>query len=164
MKKNIVSFLSLILIILVAGSLYSEEAVYHGADSVFKTDDIAVFWAVLKGTEASNSMVYICIVPLKTENPKYTSYSITPANVFTGEEEIVADFQPLKEENIITQKYGSFSEKAKRRIFLYRDGADRDKPDTEIYYIGVPDTAPEFLELKQINLFFNHALTVFKKE
>ena len=40
----------------------TESNKYHGADSVFKANGISIFWAILKGSEESNSWVHIKII------------------------------------------------------------------------------------------------------
>lgn len=159
--KNLLAFLLItVSFVFSVSSLYSQEIEYHGADSVFEAEGLAVFWAILKGTDINSSKVYIDIVPLDSMKNAYTSYRVVAANVFTGDEESVVELESLKQENLIIQEYGSFSKLAKRRLLFYRSEDTKDAPFMEIYYIGVPDTSPEFQKLEQINDFFTHSLNL----
>lgn len=162
MRKIIALHFSILIFIFFTGSLYSQDIEYHGADSIFAVDDIAVFWAILKGPDINTSKVYINIVPLDLNKLEFTRYSVVAANVFSGEEEIIIDFQSLENENLIIQEYGSFSMMSKRRLLFYCTDDSSDNPNMEIYYIGVPDTAPEFSAEEQIQAFFQHSLRMIQ--
>ncbi len=162
MKKFIALYFSILIFIFSAGSLYSQEIEYYGADSVFAVDDIAVFWAILKGPDTDTSKVYINIVPLDLNKLEFSHYSVVAANVFSGEEEIIMDFRPLENENLIIQEYGSFSTMSKRRLFFFVADDSSSNPNMEIYYNGVPDTAPEFRAEEQIQAFFQHSLRMIQ--
>ncbi|MBU8913989.1 MAG: hypothetical protein KOO61_08205 [Spirochaetales bacterium] len=158
MRKTTALPLAVAMFLLLAVPLYSQNAEYYGADSVFAIDDIAVFWAILKGPEIATSTVYINIVPLDPNDSELTTFSVVGANVFTGEEEILVDSAPLEEENLILKEYGHFYSFAERRLLFYGDEGTIDDPLVEIYYVGVPDTAPEFLKEEHIQAFFAHSL------
>jgi len=163
MKKIILLQLILICVVFPLSSLYSQDLKYHGADSVFEVGGVAVFWAILKGADINSSKVYINIVSLDETKLDFSSYSIFASNIFSGEEEIIINQKPMEKNNLLIQEYGSFSQMAKRRILFYHIGDSSDNPQMEIYYIGVPDTAPEFLEEEQINAFFEHSFQLVLK-
>ncbi|MCK4816943.1 hypothetical protein KA005_14330 [bacterium] len=155
MKKIIALHFSILILIFSAGSLSSQDIEYYGADSVFTVNDIAVFWAILKGPEIDTSKVYINIVPLDLNKLEFTRYSVVAANVFSKEEEIIKDLQPLENENLIIQEYGSFSRMSKRRLLFFGGDDSSYNPNMEIYYNGVPDK-------EQIQAFFQHSLKMIQ--
>jgi len=159
MNKNIVFHLILISFVLSVVPLYSQDTKYHGADSVFEVNGVAVFWAILKGPDVNSSEVYINIVSLDMNKPQFTNYKVIASNVFSEEEELIVNLTTLEESNLLVQEYGSYSQMAKRRLLFYGPvDSSSDIPSMEIYYIGVPDTAPEFREIEQIQAFFDHSL------
>jgi len=162
MKKIIVFQLIFISLVLSVVPLYSQDTKYHGADSVFEADDMAVFWAILKGPDVRSSKVYIDIVFLNGNESHFKNYQVIASNVFSDEEELVVDLTTLEESNLIVQEDESFSQMSKRRLLFYGPDDPIDKPGMEIYYIGVPDTAPEFRELEQVQAFFDHSLKMIQ--
>jgi len=162
MKRLIALCVGLMICCVCITSVYSQDVKYHGADSVFEINDIAVFWAVLKGPDTDTSKVYISIVPCGPGKEKFARYSAVSSNVFSGEEETIVDFAALENENLIIQEYKAFNKMSKRRLFFFGPGDSRDNPSMEIYYIGVPDTAPEFLLETQIQAFFEHSMQMIQ--
>jgi hypothetical protein len=163
MRKNIILYVCLVMFILTAGMLYSQENEFHGADSVYEVNNVAVFWAVLKNTNVDTSKVYINIVPLDLSKLGFTHFSVLASNVFTGEEETVIDYSKLFEnENLLIQDYQDFRMLSKRRILFYNSDSSWDNPAMEIYYLGVPDTAPVFLKVEHIQGFFEHSLNMIQ--
>lgn len=153
----------LIFMLVSAEFLFAQDTEYHGADSVFETEGIAVFWAVLKGSDIDSSKVYINIVPENKGTVDYSRYSVVLANVFTKEEEVLVDYQLLEDENIIIQNYRTFYDKSKRRLLFFKPDDSGDRPSMEIYYVGVPDTAPEFLLEEHIRAFFDHSIKMIRQ-
>ena len=154
MKKLRSSVLCLLIFISGFSPLFSEDQIYHGGDSVFEIEDIAVLWGMLKGETIESSQVYLNIVPIDFENLKFFRYSVLASNVFTGEEKILVDFKTLEETNLIIQDYGDFNHMSKRRILFYTSDSSKNNPAMEIYYAGFPDTTPVLLEESQIQGFF----------
>ncbi len=155
MKKTAIMAVLFFIILTVPG--YSQDNTYYGADYIFKAEDIAVFWAVLKGSDVSSNIVYINIVPLGVKEMKYTRYSAIASNVFSKEEEILVKYKKLKDENIIKRDYGSFLNMSEMTLLFYGKKDSKKKPGMEIYYKGVPDAAPEFLDESRIISFFEHS-------
>ncbi|MCD6122984.1 MAG: hypothetical protein J7K04_14195 [Spirochaetales bacterium] len=67
-KKLIVVILIPLFFSLVLSTVSAETAVYHGADTVFSAQGIAVFWAILKDKETDSSTVYMEIAELNAGN------------------------------------------------------------------------------------------------
>ena len=67
----------------------------------------------------------------------------------------------LKKENIIKLNRESFKEMMGRTFFFYQSEKIEDYrneiPDMIVYYLSVPDTAPEFLTLEKLEAYFKEA-------
>ncbi len=131
---------------------------YYGADYIYEVDDIAVFWAVLKGDDVDSNLVYINVVPLHPEDAQYDTYSVVASNAFSGESKILKELEELKKENIIKGKYSEFLTMSERSILLYGKMDSKENPHIIIYYKGVPDAAPEFKDESQIRVFFEYSI------
>jgi len=160
MKKT--GIFAVLFFIILTVPCYSQDNTHYGADYIFKTGDVAVFWAVLKGPDVKSNMVYINIIPLGGKEMKYTRYSAIASNVFSKEEEILVKYKKLESENIIKRDYGSFLNMSEMTFLFYGKNDSKKKPGMEIYYKGVPDAAPEFLEESGITAFFEHSLEKLK--
>ena len=141
---------------------------YHGADSTFKANGISIFWAILKGPEESSSWVYIRIINQQEDDlNQFRAFSMIASNPFSDAEEWIIKAEKLKKENIIKLNRESFKELMKRRFLFYNSEKIEDykseKPDMVVYYLSVPDTAPEFLTLEKLETYFKDAEKRFEK-
>jgi len=121
---------------------------YHGADSTFKANGISIFWAIFKGPEESSSWVYIRIINQEDDLNQFRTFSLIASNPFSDAEEWIIKAEKLKKENIIKLNRESFKE-----MMNYKS----EKPDMAVYYLSVPDTAPEFLTLEKLEAYFKDA-------
>jgi len=104
---------------------------YHGADSTFKANGISIFWAIFKGPEESSSWVYIRIINQEDDLNQFRTFSLIASNPFSDAEEWIIKAEKLN----------------------YKS----EKPDMAVYYLSVPDTAPEFLTLEKLEAYFKDA-------
>lgn len=139
----------------------TESKEYHGADSVFKANGISIFWAILKGSEESDSWVYIKITNPEDDLKQFHVFGLIATDPFSDSEEWIIKGEKLKKENIIKLNRESFKKMMGRTFFFYQNEKIEDYqseiPDMIVYYLSVPDTAPEFLTLEKLIAYFKEA-------
>ena len=138
-------------------------AEYHGADSVFKVKDVAVLWAILKGSDDEHSTVVIRIESLAAGKPAYRAFSVSAVHPFSGMEKWLIRNETFSEKNLVRSSRASFRDLPGRRILLFKTAEKNQKPDMIIYYMSIPDTAPEFLDPKQLDNYLDETVERFKK-
>jgi len=116
----------------------------HGENSVFAGEGIAIAWGILKAAVEDQSQVILRIVPL---GQPFAAVRIEAVDPFTTKRDVVLDGQPLRDRLDIRSPRGSFADFPRREIHLYRTAADWQarRPTATVYYLGVPDTTPEFI-------------------
>jgi len=139
------------------------ETEYHGADSVFEKDGIVILWAILKGPDEASSWVYTKIV--KSEDNPFHFFSVEAIDPFSKEKERVLKGMKLEKENVVKSIRTSFRDKTSRRFLFYRniEALEKETPDMTVFYMGVPDTAPEVLSEKEMENYFEKALERVRK-
>lgn len=168
MKRRIFIFLTCLFLTLnifcnlsVVANQQAESNKYHGADSVFKANGISIFWAILKGSEESNSWVHIKVINQEDNLKQFHTFSLIAIDPFSDSEEWIIKGKKLKKENIIKLNRESFKEMMGRTFFFYQSEKIEDYrneiPDMTVYYLSVPDTAPEFLTLEKLIAYFTDA-------
>jgi hypothetical protein len=169
MKKRI--FLIVILLLLIENigghhAVWSEEQQYHGADSVFQAEGTAIFWAILKGSDDESSLVYIRIIVIDDDVDPFAKFSVLAVDPFSKDEQWVIEGKEFHKENVLTFNRASFRDMMERRFFFYTtdENYQDTKPDMLVYYLSIPDTAPEFLEESEIEDYFKDAVTRLKKD
>jgi hypothetical protein len=165
MMKRSFFFLVLVWMVLITWEISPVfgQKEFHGADSVFEKEGIAILWAILKGPTEESSWVYIKIV--NSGKSPFQAFSVEAVDPFSKEKEWVVKGKKLKKENLVRSNRTSFRDKTARRILFYRSekAFEKENPDIAIYYLGVPDTSPEVLSEKEIEDYFEKALERLKK-
>jgi len=137
----------------------AERREYHGADSVFQAEGIAIFWAILKGEDDEHSLVYIHLIRMDDAAKSFQKYGVLAVDPFSKEEKWIFEGKNFDEKNLLKLNRASFRDMMERRFFFYKsdEHSTARKPDMIVYYLSIPDTSPEFLEEHQIEEYFEGA-------
>lgn len=116
----------------------------HGASDVFVTSGVAVAWGILRAPAEEETQVVIRVV-LDAATPAHLR--VDAVDPFTGARRPVFPGAPVAGSVDIRSPRATFADFPRREIRLYRTAEDwrADTPALTIYYLGVPDTTPEFL-------------------
>jgi len=138
--------------------------VLHGADGIFVVPEAAIVWAVLKQPAGDKAAVWLRII---NSTRKFSHVAIDGVDPFRKKRERVTVGVKLESEVRLETDRDTFSDLPSREIHFYRTQADlRDnKPTLTVYYLGVPDTTPEFSTRAALDEYFNFVrLTSHKVE
>ncbi len=141
-------------------STFAQPNEFHGADSDFKQNGIIVVWAIEKRGNDRSPLVYLRIVRTPEAASSFRYYTLLAFDPFTRATRPLVVGQPLEEVNTATAEMSAFQIYSSRRILLYAtaDDAKADKPNMVIFYQGVPDTSPEFLDRQKLESYFTEAV------
>lgn len=129
----------------------------HGETAAFAGHGIAIAWGVLKGAVEEQTQVILRIVPA---GGPYAYVSVEAVDPFSGNRQTVLDGRPLGAQLDVGSPRASFAEFPRREIHLYRTAGDWQarRPSVTVYYLGVPDTTPEFTAEAALFTFLAQAL------
>lgn len=115
----------------------------HGADGIFVAPEVAIVWAVLKEGTGDKASVWLRIV---NRTGAFSHVAIDGVDPFSKKREKVEAGVALKAEARLASDRDTFSDLPSREVHFYRTEADwrANKPALNVYYLGVPDTTPEF--------------------
>ena len=138
------------------GNAYAQvkEEALHGADGIFVVPDAAIVWAVLKQPSGDKATVWLRIV---NSTRKFSHVAIDGVDPFSKKRERVEAGTKLEVEARIASDRDTFNDLPSREVHLYRTEADLrgNKPALTVYYLGVPDTTPEFSTRAAMDEYFN---------
>ena len=131
----------------------------HGADGIFVSPDVAIVWAVLKQPSGDKATVWLRVV---NSARKFSHISVDGVDPFSQKRERVEAGMPLVSEVRIQSDRDTFSDLPSREVHFYRTEGDwkADKPGLTVYYLGVPDTTPEFSERSVLDDYLKTARLV----
>jgi len=129
----------------------------HGENSVFLGHGVAIAWGVLKGPTEEQTQVIVRIVSTDTS---FAAVRIEGVDPFTQNRQVIIDGQPLRDRLDVRTPRGTFADFPRREIRLYRTDTDwqANKPGVTIFYLGLPDTTPEFTSEAALFTYLDEAL------
>ncbi len=144
-----------------AGAQAKEEAL-HGADGIFVSPDAAIVWAVLKQPTGDKATVWLRVV---NANRKFGFVAIDGVDPFTKKRERIEAGKKLDVELRLSSDRDTFADLPSREIHFYRTEADlrANMAALTVYYLGVPDTTPEFSSVAMMDEYFRTVKLVSHK-
>jgi hypothetical protein len=149
--------LSLSLALLAAGTCLNAQEKVHGADSVFVTPTVKVGWVVQKGSSEEATRVVMRVVNSVGQFRRVRLDGVDP---FSNVRKVLISTQVLGESIDLSVPRSGFAEFPSCEIHLYRSeaGSPDEPPSLTIYYLGVPDTTPEFASAREAQAYLGKAL------
>jgi len=144
-----------------AGLLWAAQAaaqtVVHGADSLFSAPTLKLAWAVLKGRTEPETRVVIRVANV---TDAYRFIRVDGVDPFTKARTVFA-VPALVEKTIdISIVRVRFADHPSAELHLFRDEMAMRANDAAlvVYYLGVPDTTPEFAAPAAAEAYFEKML------
>jgi len=128
----------------------------HGENSSFRGHGVVMAWAVLKAADEDRSEV---VVRLETD-PAFRFLRWDGVDPFTGARQVVTPVRSLGERVELRSLRGGFAEFTRREFHFFRSAEELqgNRPVLTIYFMGIPDTAPEFLAEAALQSYLDQTL------
>ena len=120
----------------------AEERQINGENYSFLGDGVAMVWGILRGVREEETRVVLRIVPAGGE---YTAASVEGVDPFSGTRQDLQPRRPLSPRTDVWSLRSSFADLPRREILFYaKDDGQARPPALTVYFMGLPDTTPEF--------------------
>jgi hypothetical protein len=128
----------------------------HGENATFAGHGVVMAWAVLRGPSEAATRVVLRIAPAGGD---YVAVSVDGIDPFSQRREEVAALRPLARPVDIQAARSTFADLPRREVHLYTAG-DRasGRPSLTVYFLGVPDTTPEFASEAALRKYLEETL------
>lgn len=115
----------------------------HGSGEAYGSSGLKLAWGVLRGTDEASTRIVLRIVADPTV---YPAVGVIARNPFSGQ--ALTLLKPALTSGPMTvrvprSQYGDFP-RTEVRLYHSVAAAERDTPTSIVFYLGVPDTTPEF--------------------
>jgi hypothetical protein len=125
--------------VLPAGSVPERQV--HGESSSFIGHGVAMVWGVLRGVTEEGTRVVLRVVPTGSN---YAAVSVDGLDPFTQRRQSLLGRQPLGKQRDLLTSRATFAEFPRREIHLFTAEQPTQRPSLTVYFMGLPDTTPEF--------------------
>jgi hypothetical protein len=142
---------------MLAGKFVNAQEKVHGANSLFVAPTVKVGWVIQKAASEESTLVVMRVV---NRLGRYRQVRLDGVDPFTNTRKALISPQVLAESIDLSVPRSGFAELPSCEIHLYRSEAASgdEQPSLTIYYLGVPDTTPEFASAREARAYLAKAL------
>lgn len=132
----------------------------HGADSVFGGHGVAIAWGVLRGAAEDETQV---VIRIALARPAYAHVRLDAVDPFGPARQAIEPGRSLPEPPgtlDVRSPRARFAELPRRELRFYRTAEDwhAGRAALTVYYLGVPDTTPEFTAEPALTAYLDAAI------
>ena len=119
-----------------------QEREVHGESSAFVGHGVAMAWGILRAPSEADTQV---VLRVARAGGDHVAVSVDGVDPFTQRRQAFLALSPLGDALDVRTSRDTFADFPRREIHLYT-AADRDvgRPGLTVYFLGLPDTTPEF--------------------
>jgi hypothetical protein len=129
----------------------------HGENSSFVGHGVAMVWGVLRGASDVDTQVVLRIAPA---GGGYATVSLDGVDPFTQRRQALFGMQPLRNQLDIRTSRETFADLPRREIHFYTaKDQHAQRPSLTVYFMGLPDTTPEFTSEATLLGYLNETMT-----
>jgi hypothetical protein len=138
-------------------TLAQQTTVVHGADSIFSGSGVKLAWAVRRGTSEAETSVVIRAIPADVS---YRFIRVDGVDPFTQDRKVFVATRQLDRQLDLIVPRAAFADhpSTEFRFFASAGDAEADRPKLTVFYLGVPDTTPEFVGESEIDGYLGQML------
>jgi len=144
------------LVAAVMASPAAAQRVVHGENSTFISPAVKLGWAVQRGASEADALVIIRIIA----DASYRAVRVDGVDPFTKDRKVLVGARPLDRETDLAIERAQFADHPSTEFHFF--GSSEDAAANQVlltvFYLGVPDTTPEFFDRRAVEAYLAHAL------
>jgi hypothetical protein len=129
----------------------------HGSSDVYTAPGVGIVWGVERGTSEAEAVV---VIRIATDPGIYPWLTVRGINPFTNAETSL--LQPTAVERSVDVRIprAQFADhpRTEMRLYATQAAARSDAPTLTVFYLGVPDTTPEFVDRPKLEASHNERM------
>jgi hypothetical protein len=140
-----------------SSSAAAQPVTVHGADSVFAGPDAVIVWAVLRAAVEAETEVVMRV----SAAPQFRALSVDAVDPFSGVRRPVVALRPLGGVVEVRRRRAHFADLPRLELHFHPDagGGAAAEVALTVYFLGVPDTTPEFTTEATLRAYLDESVT-----
>jgi hypothetical protein len=145
------------LALVAAAALAQAPREVHGSGDAFSEPGVALAWGVLRGTSEATTTV---VLRVAADPQAYAWLSVIGVDPFTKAEEPLQRAMPVAGPVDVRVPRARYAElpRTEIRLFGTAAAAQAGTPALVVFYLGVPDTTPEFADAATLDAYLAERL------
>jgi hypothetical protein len=134
----------------------AQQAV-HGENSIFVSPTVKLGWAVKRGASEAEALVIVRVI---ATDASYHVLRVDGVDPFTKDRKVFIAARPLESKTDLSIPRAQFADhpSTEFHFFASADDAAANKPKLTVFYLGVPDTTPEFAGQREAEAYLDQML------
>jgi hypothetical protein len=121
----------------------------HGSGDTYGAQGVALAWGVLRGADEASTQVVLRV----DANPRvYGTIAVVGKNPFGGQERVLQPPTTINASIDVRVPRAQYADFPRTELRLYSATAAT-APSLVVYYLGVPDTTPEFTDAAKLDTY-----------
>jgi hypothetical protein len=159
-RPGATAILALWLLAAAIGAPARSQETVHGADSLFVSPTVKIAWAVHKGASEEATIVVIRVV---NSADAYGQIRLDGVDPFSKQRKVLTATQSIARQVDLSVPRAHFAEFPSCEIHLFaRNAPSGGGPSLTVYYLGVPDTTPEYPSAQTLDAYLAKVLEAAK--
>ena len=146
---------ALVVLLLLAAPLAAQHREVHGESDVFAAPGALLAWGVLRGATDADALVVVRIV---RQGERWGAVSAEAVDPFSGQRELVMTRRPVGRSIDLRRPRASYADFPRLELHFHPSDPGAGEPGLTVYYLGVPDTTPEFQSEATLSAHLDSAL------
>ena len=149
--------LSAALVAALHGPAAAQETRVHGENSTFISPTVKLSWAVQRGPSEVETLVIVRVIAM---DAGYRAVSVDGVDPFTKDRKVFVAARPLDRAADLSIPRAQFADHPGTEFHFFASAADAaaGRPKLTVFYLGVPDTTPEFADQKAAEAYLDKML------
>ena len=133
----------------VSSSAMADEGQVHGVADAYAGPGMALAWGILRGADEASTQVVVRII---ADPQVYPAVAAVGKNPFSGEQRALLPSTPTAGAVDVRVPRAQYADFPRTELRFYGSSATGD-PALVVFYLGVPDTTPEFATEANLNAY-----------
>jgi len=135
----------------------AQETRIHGENSIFASAGVKLGWAVKRGASEVDTLVIVRVI-VADENLRVVR--LDGVDPFTKGHKVFVAARPVDRQIDLSVSRAAFSDHPSTEFHFFASPADAaaNKPKLTVFYLGVPDTTPEFADQRAAEAYLDKML------
>jgi hypothetical protein len=154
MRARLFCALALLAALLAAPA--AAQQTVHGENSVFVSPSVRLGWAVKRGPSEADTMVIVRVAA----DAGFRALRVDGVDPFTKDRAVFVAQRPLDGTADLAIPRAQFADHPSTEFHLFASAEDAaaNKPKLTVFYLGVPDTTPEFASQAEAEAYLEKML------
>ena len=134
----------------------------HGSGDAYSATGVALAWGILRNSDESKTLAVVRVV---TDPNVYRSVAVAGVDPFTSRRKTMMKPTDVGGAFDVPLSRPSFADLPRTEFRFYRSDADAqaDAPALVVYFLGVPDTAPELTNAAALDKYLSERIVRAQK-